>query len=126
MSKIEKFEDLIVWQEARKLTQVIYQITKSGPFSKDFGLVNQIQRASVSVMSNIAEGFERASAKQLFHFLAIAKGSCAELRSELYIAFDLGYLERQQFLEVFRKAESVAKLIGGLRMAVINYQRRNN
>ena len=97
MSRIERFEDLIAWQKARKLTCEIYQITRQGAFVKDFGLSNQIQRASVSIMSNIAEGFERGSNKEFIQFLYIAKGSCGEVRSQIYIAFDQRYISENDF-----------------------------
>src|SRR4051812_36419359 len=92
MGKIERFEDLTAWVKARGLTQEIYRATRQSGFSKDFGLAGQIQRAAVSIMSNIAEGFERRSLPEFSQFLTIAKASCAELRSQLYIAFDVGYL----------------------------------
>jgi four helix bundle protein len=90
--RIEKFEDLIVWQKARELTKNIYRVTKIGEFLKDFGLRDQIRRASVSIMSNIAEGFERGGRSEFHQFLVIAKGSCAELRSQLYVALDAEYI----------------------------------
>lgn len=104
MSKIERFEDLIAWQKARELTRVIYANTQSGPFAKDFGLSNQIQRAAVSIMSNIAEGFERGGRGEFHQFLSMAKASCAELRSQLYVAFDNGYLDRTKFREMLAQA----------------------
>ncbi len=95
--KIEKFEDLIAWQRARDLTKQIYEITKQGEFQRDFGLRDQMRRASVSVMSNIAEGFERGGRSEFHQFLVIAKGSCAELRSQLYVALDVGYVDQKTF-----------------------------
>src|SRR4030095_14387167 len=97
MSKVERFEDLIAWQKARVLTRNIYQATRQGPFAKDFGLTGQIQRASVSIMSNIAEGFERGSLGEFHQFLVTSKASCAEVRSQLYVSFDIGYLAEDQF-----------------------------
>ena len=97
-SKIEKFEDLIAWQKARHLTKKVYGITKFGEFSKDFGLKEQIRKASVSVMSNIAEGFERGGRSEFHHFLVIAKGSCAELKSQLYVALDADYIDTEKNL----------------------------
>lgn len=88
----KNFEDLDIWKQARRLTCEIYKITRSGEFSKDYGLANQIQRASVSVMSNIAEGFERGGNQEFFQFLSIAKGSCGEVRCQLYVALDQGYI----------------------------------
>ena len=89
-AKTEKFEDLIAWQKARELTRNIYQVTTQGNFSRDFWLRDQIRRASVSIMSNIAEGFERAGRSEFHQFLVIAKGSCAELRSQLYVSLGGG------------------------------------
>ncbi len=85
MSKIERFEDLIAWQKARELTTKIYQITNLGEFARDFGLRDQIRRASVSTMSNIAEGFERFNPNEFHHFLSISKASCGEVRSQIYV-----------------------------------------
>jgi four helix bundle protein len=116
--KIEKFEDLIAWQKARQLTKTIYEITSIGRFSKDFGLQGQIRNATVSIMSNIAEGFDRASRNEFHHFLVIAKGSCAEVRSQLYVALDAGYLDNTIFEQVTLQARELAKIIAGLRTSV--------
>lgn len=94
--KIEKFEDFIAWQKARKLTREIYKITNLPKFSRDFGLKDQIRRAAVSIMSNIAEGFERGRPSEFHQFLSIAKGS-SELRSQLYVALDAEYVTDDQF-----------------------------
>ena len=117
--KVEKFEELIAWEKARFLTETIYKITSEGLFSKDFGLRDQIRRAAVSIMSNIAEGFERGSIKEFHQFLVIAKGSCAELRSQLYVAYDIGYLEKSVFEQVQLRAVEVSKIIGGLKASVL-------
>ena len=87
-----KFEDLDIWKKARLLTGEIYKITRHGRLAKDYGLANQIQRASVSVMSNIAEGYERGGNQEFLQFLSIAKGSCGEVRCQLYVALDQGYI----------------------------------
>jgi four helix bundle protein len=116
--KIEKFEDLIAWQKARELTRNIYKVTKLGEFLKDFGLRDQIRRASVSIMSNVAEGFERGGRSEFHQFLVIAKGSCAELRSDLYVALDADYIDRQTFQDLYTLAEATKRVIGGLRAAV--------
>src|SRR5215203_1399366 len=113
--KVERFEDLISWQKSRELTRKIYQLTEEEKFAKDFGLKNQIQRASVSVMSNIAEGFERFRPNEFHQFLSIAKGSCAEVRSQLYVAFDIGYLQENDFNELKKTTEELSKVINGLR-----------
>ena len=116
--KIEKFEDLIAWQKARVLTKEIYQITRRGEFARDFGLSGQIQKAAVSIMSNIAEGFERVGRGEFHQFLSIAKGSAAEVRSQLYVALDIGYLDKHDFQIIMKKAEEVGKIVGGLRASV--------
>src|SRR4030042_2477670 len=89
------FEDLEVWKTARELTNRIYGITANGSFSKDYGLRDQIRRAAVSVMSNIAEGYERGGNQELIQFLSVAKGSSGEARSQLYIAMDQAYLDKK-------------------------------
>src|SRR4051812_44663761 len=114
MARIERFEDLIAWQKARGLTREIYVVTRQGAFAKDFGLSKQMQRAAVSIMANIAEGFERGRRPEFHQFLSIAKSSCAEVRSQLYVALDAGYLAQQRFELLFVQAEEVARIIGGL------------
>jgi len=118
MTAVTRFEDLIVWQKARALTKAIYLVTRQGNFSKDWGLTGQIQRAAVSVMSNIAEGFERSRHGEFHQFLSIAKGSCAEVRTQLYVALDVGYLNQAEFQDLMNQAEEVGRLIGGLRASV--------
>src|SRR5918999_753940 len=119
MSKrIERFEDFVAWQKARVLTADIYKVTSQGDFAKDFGLKDQIRRAAVSIMSNIAEGFERGRSAEFHQFLSVAKASCAELRSQLYVAFDAGYLNQEIFSELMKKAAEVGQVIGGLRTLV--------
>ncbi len=118
LSKIERFEDLIAWQKARELTQAIYQMSRQGALAKDLGLARQIQRAAVSIMSNIAEGFERGGRREFHQFLSTAKASCAEVRSQLYVAFDVGYLGDSDFLQLLAQAEEVGRVVGGLRASV--------
>lgn len=91
---VKRFEDLEIWKEARRLTQAIYQLTKSDKFSRDFALRDQIRRAAVSIMSNIAERFERGGNQEFIQFLYVAKASCGEVRSQLYVALDQGYLPK--------------------------------
>jgi four helix bundle protein len=100
------------------LTKNIYEITRTGPFAKDFGLSGQIQRAAVSVMSNIAEGFERGGRGEFHQFLSTAKASCAEVRSQLYVALDIAYIDQSTFTGLLSQAEEVGRIIGGLRAAV--------
>lgn len=116
--RAKKFEDLIAWQKARELTRIIYRVTASGPFTKDYALRDQVRRAAVSVMSNLAEGFERGGRSEFHQFLSVAKSSCAELRSQLYVALDAEYVEEQKFQTLISQAEEVARIIGGLRAAV--------
>ena len=116
--KIERFEDFIAWQKARQLSRKIYQATNLPGFSRDFALKDQIRRSAISIMSNIAEGFERGRAAEFHQFLSIAKASCAELRSQLYVAFDANYLSDAQFHELMSNATEVGQVIGGLRVAV--------
>ncbi|MFH1006465.1 MAG: four helix bundle protein [Candidatus Latescibacterota bacterium] len=123
-NKIVEFEDLIAWQKSRALTRAIYEVTRQGAFAKDHGLRGQIQRAAVSTMSNIAEGFERGNPREFHQFLSIAKASCAELRSQLYVALDAGYLDETAFQELMRSAKETGKVIGGLRVSV--ERRRDN
>ena len=115
---ISRFEELIAWQKARLLAAAIYRLTSQGAFSRDFGLRDQIQRAAVSVMSNIAEGFERGSSAEFHQFLVIAKASCAEVRSQLYVSLDINYVDQKQFDETMMLSEEVARLVGGLRASV--------
>jgi len=108
--KIEKFEDIIAWQKAEKLTLLIY---KSFEGNKDYGFKDQIQRASTSIMNNIAEGFERRGDKELKHFLFIAKGSCGEVRSMLYLALELGYTNKEQHEKYYDLSIEISKLLSG-------------
>jgi four helix bundle protein len=117
-NKITKFEDLIAWQKARALTKTIYIATKHGTFAKDFRLAGQIRAASVSIMSNIAEGFERGGRREFHQFLSIAKASCAEVRSELYVALDAGFVDPKVFHEIMSEAQEVGRIVGGLRVSV--------
>lgn len=113
MGKIERFEDIQAWQKARPLTQEIYQTTSAGHFARDFGLRDQIRRASVSSMSNIAEGFERGGNKEFIQFLSHAKGSTGEVRSQLYVALDAGLIDEKRFHELYVPAEETSRLIAG-------------
>ncbi|WP_075590511.1 four helix bundle protein [Labilibacter marinus] len=108
---IERFEDIIAWQKTKVLTVKIYSVFSQ---SKDFGFRDQIQRVSVSIMNNIAEGFERKGNKEFKYFLNVAKGSCGEVRSMLILAVELGKLEQEQFQELKELSVDVSKLITGL------------
>lgn len=113
VATIERFEDIKAWQVARELVSAVYRASGRGKFEKDFGLRDQIQRASVSVMANIAEGFERSSDRELHRFLYIAKGSAGEVRSHLFVALDLGYISDEEFSDLRAKSEEVAKSLSG-------------
>ena len=113
MNKIERFEDILAWQKARVLTQRVYGCTKVGTFARDFGLRDQIQRASVSTMANIAEGFERGGDREFIQFLSNSKGSCGEVRSHLYVALDQKYVTEQEFNELRAQSEEVSRLTSG-------------
>ncbi len=111
MTTAKRFEDLEVWQKAKELTNSIYSFSSSGPFSKDFGLRDQMRRAAVSIMSNIAEGFESQTQAIFIKYLAYAKGSAGELRAQLYIARDQGYITDEEFNATFSLAEICSKQI---------------
>ena len=111
MAKIARFEDLEAWQLARQLTAKVYKATLTGKFAKDYGLRAQIQRATVSIVSNIAEGFDRKSNKQFLQFLDIASGSASEVKAQLYVALDLEYLTNEQFQDMFTNAVRVGQML---------------
>jgi four helix bundle protein len=109
-----RFEDLLVWQKARELARLIYDLTRGRAFAADFGLRGQIREAAVSVMSNIAEGYERGSDAEFGHFLSIAKGSCGEIRSQLYVASDQAYIDAADFTHAADRAAEVSRMLQGL------------
>jgi len=118
MAMISRFEDIQAWQEARQLVKIIYQLTNSGPFSKDFGLRDQIQRASVSAMTNIAEGFDCESKAEFARFLGIARRSAVEVQSLLYAAFDVEYIDETQLKQYYEQARKTKALIGGFKRSL--------
>lgn len=107
---IERFEEIIAWQKGKELSLIVYEKFDN---CRDFSFKDQIQRASISVMNNIAEGFERKSNKEFRHFLYIAKGSCAEVRSMLYVAFERKYINQSDFNEIYKLTTDISKLISG-------------
>lgn len=115
---VTSFEDLVAWQKARALVSAVYEIAERAPIVNRFGYRDQIQRAAVSTMSNVAEGYERGSRAEFFHMLSIAKGSCAEVRSLLYVASDAGFIDETTFRRLKQQALEVSRLIGGLRASV--------
>jgi len=119
--KIERFEDIKAWQEARVLVKIIYEAIKSNKnFTGDYKFRGQIHSAVVSVMSNIAEGFSRRSTKEFIQFLFIAKGSVAEVQSQLYVALDQSYIDEEKFDELYSKSDEVARLISGFIRYLLN------
>lgn len=114
MATIQKFEDIEAWQKARELTKAIYALSNDGQFARDFGLRDQIRRASVSIMSNIAEGFGRGGNKEFIQFLSTAKGSASEVQAQLYVALDANYISNEQFQSLYALAQSTGNMIGGL------------
>ena len=118
---VKVFEDLEIWKEARHLTGDIYCLTSAPKFAKDFGLRSQIQSAATSIMSNIAEGFERAGNQEFAQFLYVAKGSCGEVRSQLYVAVDQGYISLSDSERLLISFKRLSSMIGSL----INYLKRS-
>ena len=119
MATFTRFEDIDAWQKARTLVKAVYEVTSQPPFAKDFGLRDQVRRSGVSIMANIAEGFERGGNREFLQFLGIAKGSVGELRSHLYVALDQGYIPQQVFNQFHTELRNLASVIGGL----MNYLR---
>ena len=113
MGKIERFEDIQAWQKARELNNTIYGITKNSYFRKDFSLRDQIRRASVSIMANIAEGFGRRSKREFANFLNMSHGSAAEIQCHLYVALDQHYLSQEDFERLYNQVDEVSKMIQG-------------
>jgi len=119
--KIERFEEIKAWQEARILVRIIYQSIKENKYySNDYKFKEQITSAAVSIMSNIAEGFSRRTKKEFVQFLFVAKGSCAEVESQLYVALDQNYIVETKFKELYAKAEEVAKMLSGFITYLLN------
>ena len=114
MAKFNSFEEISSWQKARELNIEIYKLTAANFLSKDFALRDQIRRSSISVTSNLAEGFERETSKEFIRFLYIAKGSAGELRSKLYLSLDIGYISSTKFEELKKECLEVSRMISGL------------
>jgi len=122
MATIEQVEDIEAWQKARILVNDIYSITSTGPFERDFGLRDQIRRASISIISNIAEGFERGGNKEFIQFLYIAKGSCGEVRTQLYVARGQNYIAEEQFSALSEQTLRISRMLAGF----ITYLKHSN
>ncbi|GAG82965.1 unnamed protein product, partial [marine sediment metagenome] len=113
MAKIERFEDIEAWKAAREIAQQVYRVTRSGDFARDFGLRDQVQRAAVSIMANIAEGFDSGSNKEFIKFLGYALRSATEVQSHLYVALDEGYLDQEKFNMLFALTTKCKNLVSG-------------
>jgi len=113
MAKIERFEEIDAWKKARELTKIIYEITAQGNIAKDFALKDQLRRASMSIMANIAEGFERGGNKEFRQFLSMAKGSVGEVKAQLYVALDSGQIPLERFNSLMALANETSRLIAG-------------
>jgi len=116
--RIEKFEDIKGWQEARALVKMVYLLTDEGKFAKDFGLRDQMRRAAVSVMANVAEGFDCDSNTEFARFLGIARRSAVEVQSLLYTAMDVGYINQEQFQTYYEQARKTKALISAFKSAM--------
>jgi four helix bundle protein len=114
MALIKNFEDMAVWKEARLMVAQIYKITRHPRFSRDFQFIDHLRKTAISIPSNISEGFERDRNKEFTSFLSIAKGSCGELRCQLYLALDQKYLDQQQFDDLYQKLMEISKSISNL------------
>lgn len=118
---VQQFEDLIAWQHARTLTATVFRLTRETSLRQNRGICDQIQRAAVSIMSNIAEGYERGSPKEYHRHLWYAKASCAEVRSLLYVALDSGFIDQPTFDSSMTDARRVARIVGGLRASIARH-----
>ena len=122
MGTIERFEDLEAWKRARSFAKLIHEVSNDGDFGRDFALRGQIRKAAISIVSNIAEGFERDGDKEFLQYLFVAKGSCGEVRAQLYLALDYQYLTEDEFLRLKTKALELNRIISGL----IKYLRQSS
>jgi len=123
---IKSFEELPVWKDARKFANKIYNLTKKFPKEENYGLTSQITRATVSIGSNIAEGFDRYSKKDFTRFLIIARGSISEIQNNLYIALDLKYINQNDFQETYALSKDLGKQINGFIKYLRSYDKQNS
>ena len=123
MGVFKSFEEITSWQKSRLFNKRIYEITENLGFKRDFDLVRQIRRASISISSNIAEGFERNTDKEFIYFLYVSKASAGEVRSQLYLALDLNYISKIEFDELYLNVSDISKLISGFIKYLENSQR---
>ena len=122
MATFKRFEDMEVWHKARAVVLAVYDCTKKGAFARDFALRYQVRRAAISVVSNIAEGFEREGRAELVQFLSVAKGSLGEVMAQLYVALDQGYVTQEEFNQLSGQVQDTRKLLAGL----MNYLKRSD
>lgn len=113
MPTINRFEDIEAWKKARQLSKLVYEASSQGAFGRDYALRDQIRRAAISVLSNIAEGYERGGDKEFRQFLSLAKGSAGEVQAQLYVALDVGFVSPRQFEQIYDAASETSRLIGG-------------
>ncbi|NOH00721.1 MAG: four helix bundle protein [Chloroflexi bacterium] len=124
MAAITRFEDLIAWQEARKLMRMAYQVSSEGSFAKDFGMRDQFREAALSAMTNIAEGFDNESSVEFARFLGMARRSAVEVQSLCYAALDVNYITEDVFKSCYEQAQKTRALIGGLKKSVLKNPHR--
>ena len=122
MPTFKTFEEILAWQKARQITQKVYLVSNSGEFARDFGLRDQMRRASVSIMANIAEGHGRRTETEFANFLNISRASAAEVQSHLYVALDLGYIHQSDFDEIYRMLNEASKMC----LSLAQYLRKKN
>jgi len=121
---IGRFEEIEAWQMARELTKKVYSVAKRGAFAKDFGLRDQITRASGSAMHNIAEGFDAGAHSEFIRFLRYSQRSCSEVQSQLYVALDQEYISQQQFDTIYDQASATHATVGGFIRYLLNCTNR--
>ena len=126
MTAVTRFEDLIAWQEARKLMQMAYKVTSNGSFAKDFEMRDQLRAAALSSMTNIAEGFDNESSAEFARFLGMARRSAVEVQSLCYAALDVKHISQDVFQVCYDQAKKTKAIIGGLKQSVLKYPRRPN
>jgi four helix bundle protein len=124
--KISRFEDLIAWQKSRELFKIMHKMISQKPLSANYPMRDQMTRSSLSVMSNIAEGFDRGGNREFIQFLYVSKGSCSELRSQLFAAKDAGYLSQEDFSTLYNLADEISRIIHGLIEALKRSQKKGN
>lgn len=118
MNGIKRFEDIGAWQKGRAFVSSVYSVSEEGRFQRDFALRDQIRGAVISIPSNIAEGFERYRPRELRQFLSIAKGSCAEVRTQLYLAYDVGYFDELRLKALLEEGEKLGRSIAAFRSSI--------